>query len=123
MILSVTCKGSQPCNLFRDAFLKCIESWPQTQWNYLDKPSHRCTHEPRPNTTTCIAEFVQSRVKCNLNILGGNSEFENANCSREQRKELGGDSTDLKTDENPRKILMKVLLLYIKKSVQSLSQR
>ena len=73
---------------------------PQTQWNYLDKPSHRCTHEPRPNTTDCIAEFVQSRVKCNLNILGGNSEFENATCSREQRKELGRDSTDLKTDEN-----------------------
>ena len=31
----------------------------QTQWKYLDKPSQRCTKEKRPNTTACIAEFIQ----------------------------------------------------------------
>ena len=69
----------------------------QTRWNYLDKPSHRCTKKPRPNTTACIAEFVLSRAKCNVNILGGNSKFENVTCSEEQRKELGRDSIDTKS--------------------------
>ena len=54
------------------------------------KPSHRCTNEQRPNTTACIAEYVQSYVGCNVNILGGSSDFQNATCSEEQ----GRDSID-----------------------------
>ena len=72
----------------------------QTQWKYLDKPSHRCTHEKHPNTTACIAGFVQSQVKCNVNILGGNSDFQNATCSREQEKKFVNVSMQLEMAED-----------------------
>ena len=61
----------------------------QTQWSYLDKPSQKCREEDqRPNATACIAEYVQSRVKCNINILGQSPHLKNTTCSGEQKKEF-----------------------------------
>ena len=60
----------------------------QTQWNYLDKPSQRCTEDQHPNTTACIAEYIQGRVKCNINIPGQSPDLKNETCSEEQKGEF-----------------------------------
>ena len=60
----------------------------QTQWSYLDKPSQKCTKEHKPDATACIAEYIQSRVKCNINILGQSPHLKNTTCSEEQKKEF-----------------------------------
>ena len=59
----------------------------QTQLKYLEE-SFPCTKEKHPDTTSCIAKFLQDHVGCNIKILGANSDFHNETCSKEQRKEM-----------------------------------
>ena len=71
----------------------------QTQLKYLEE-SFPCTKEEHPDTTSCIAEFLQDHLRCNINILGANSDFQNETCSEEQRKEMFRVSKQLETADD-----------------------
>ena len=54
----------------------------RTHWNYLDKPSHRCTKgDNNPSTTTCIADYIKEKIGCRVKIQGSRSFINGTECS------------------------------------------
>ena len=54
----------------------------RTSWNYLDKPSHRCTNlDKNPKTTSCIAKYIQGQIGCRVNIQGSRSFGNGSECN------------------------------------------
>ena len=42
----------------------------RTRKKYMDKPHDRCTNDPTPNLTACIANYIAGQIGCSINIQG-----------------------------------------------------
>ena len=54
-----------------------------TRWNYLDKPSQRCSNSgsSSPNTMECIGDYVEDKIGCRANIQAARPARGKPSCS------------------------------------------
>ena len=68
----------------------------KTHRTHLDKPSERCTKKYlNPNTSACIAEYIQAKIGCSFNIQGVVSSQAPPCNSTEQLKQFRSTSKKL----------------------------
>ncbi len=46
----------------------------RTSWKALDNPQERCDQEGVPDTTGCIARYIENKMGCRVPTLGGSEE-------------------------------------------------